>query len=200
MKPLLYRPASKWRFGVAFMVAAAIHLSALAFAPTRRASATWITGGLPDVELEPVNDPEPQPEPQQLELPPPQLEQPNEFPEIQEQRQTRPTRTQQPIRAYRAAMNVQKGPSTPWKLVAISAPIPHYPYEARRDHITGSGAVFLDVDPITGRVINAKMIESTGSPILDNSAISGFRRWRFKNGTPSPVKIPFIFTMSGAHF
>ena len=86
------------------------------------------------------------------------------------------------------------------KPFTVSAPRPEYPYQARRDHITGSGAVSLEVDPLTGSVINARMIESTGSSILDYSAISAFQRWRFKNGTPSPVKVPFTFTMSGAQF
>jgi TonB family protein len=63
---------------------------------------------------------------------------------------------------------------------AVSAPRPEYPYEARVKRITGHGVVLLTIDVQTGNVTDAIMAESTGSPILDNAAVSAFRRWRFK--------------------
>jgi TonB family protein len=45
------------------------------------------------------------------------------------------------------------------------------------------------------------MAQSIGNPILDNSALSAFRRWRFKPGACAPkVKIPITFTMTGASY
>jgi len=86
------------------------------------------------------------------------------------------------------------------KAVAVSAPRPEYPYEARRSKITGSGVCVMTVDPSSGSVTNAEMAQSTGSPVLDNAATSAFRRWRFKPGTVSRVRTPITFTMSGAQY
>ena len=57
----------------------------------------------------------------------------------------------------------------------------------------------MTVDSASGAVTEAEMAQSTGSPILDNAATSAFRRWRFKPGSVSKVKIPITFTMTGAH-
>ena len=86
------------------------------------------------------------------------------------------------------------------KAVAVSAPRPEYPYEARRSKITGSGVCVMTVDPGSGAVTSADMAQSTGNPILDNAATSAFRRWRFKPGTVSRVRTPITFTMSGAQY
>jgi TonB family protein len=47
-------------------------------------------------------------------------------------------------------------------------------------------------------VKKAEMAASTGNPILDNAALDAFRRWEFKPGTVSKVKIPIRFTMRGS--
>lgn len=86
------------------------------------------------------------------------------------------------------------------KVSAISAPRPKYPYEARRQHATGAGVVVLNVDPATGFVTSVSMRQSTGNAVLDNAALSAFRRWRFKAGTVSIVQSPITFTMTGAQF
>ena len=83
------------------------------------------------------------------------------------------------------------------KAFAISAPQPDYPYEARFRHITGSGVCVISVDVGSGSVTNATMAQSIGNPILDNSTVSAFRRWRFKPGTVSKVKVPITYTMTG---
>lgn len=85
--------------------------------------------------------------------------------------------------------------------LAISAPRPEYPYEARRNKITGSGVVSVRIDSSSGVVVSAEMAQSTGSPILDNAIISAFRRWRFKPGNYQPVlRMPITYTMSGAQY
>ena len=87
------------------------------------------------------------------------------------------------------------------KARALSAPRPEYPYEARSRHITGSGVVIMTIDVSTGAVTDASMAQSTGSPILDNAAVSAFRRWRFKPGTTqSKLRIPINYTATGASY
>ena len=81
--------------------------------------------------------------------------------------------------------------------LAIFAPKPDYPIEARRRHITGSGVCVVTIDP-NGNVIDATMAPSIGNPILDSAAVSAFRRWRFRPGTNSKIKIPIDFTTAGA--
>jgi len=83
--------------------------------------------------------------------------------------------------------------------MALSGPRPVYPYEARRQKITGSGIAMMTVDP-AGEVFDVVMQESTGSIVLDNAAIAAFRRWRFKPGTGPRVRSPITFTLTGAHY
>ena len=83
---------------------------------------------------------------------------------------------------------------------AISAPRPEYPYEARRQKLTGDGVVVMNVDPVTGNVTSVSMSTTTGSPFLDNAAIAGFRRWRFRPGSVSSVTCPVTFTLTGASY
>jgi TonB family protein len=85
-------------------------------------------------------------------------------------------------------------------VLAVIAPRPEYPYEARRQKITGDGIVTMTVDPATGYVSSVSMVKSTASPFLDNAALSGFRRWRFKPGTVSSVRCPVTFTLAGASY
>ena len=86
------------------------------------------------------------------------------------------------------------------KAFAISAPRPEYPYEARRQKLTGDGVVSMNVDPVTGNVTSVSMSKTTGSPFLDNAAIAGFKRWRFRPGTVSTLTCPVTFTLTGASY
>jgi TonB family protein len=63
--------------------------------------------------------------------------------------------------------------------------------------VTGNCVVLLDLDNATGKVLHVQMIESTGSHVLDESAIKAFQKWRFKPHTRSPVKVPMKFGLSG---
>ena len=70
------------------------------------------------------------------------------------------------------------------KAFVLHAPRPDYPYEARqpkyhrerhrRDHCGSQQRLAVD----------AEMEQSIGNPILDHSAVSAFRRWRFKPERP----------------
>jgi TonB family protein len=86
------------------------------------------------------------------------------------------------------------------KAFVLTAPRPDYPYEARSRHITGSGIAVITVDPNSGLAVDAMMEQSIGNPILDNSTVSAFRRWRFKPGTPRRVRIPITFVLTGAQY
>ncbi len=79
------------------------------------------------------------------------------------------------------------------KAVAVSAPRPDYPYLARHAHVTGRGVCVMTVDTATGSVISTMMEQSTGNALLDKSATDTFRRWWFKPGTVSQVRVPITF-------
>jgi TonB family protein len=83
--------------------------------------------------------------------------------------------------------------------IAVYAPRPTYPYEARAKRLQGSGVVIVSVDPATGNVTDAVMASSTGSKILDEAALTAFRQWRFRPGT-AKVRIPINFTLSGVRY
>lgn len=86
------------------------------------------------------------------------------------------------------------------RALAIYAPAPEYPFEARKRGAMGKGVAVLEVDPRTGNVISGRMSPSTHNKILDDAALEAFRHWRFKVGTVSRVKIPIKFTMYGVRF
>jgi TonB family protein len=77
--------------------------------------------------------------------------------------------------------------------MAITAPLPDYPYEAKRRNLTGSGICVVTVDTATGTVTNATMFQSTGSPLLDKLTIQTFKSWRFKPGAVSEVRVPISY-------
>jgi len=198
MKPILYRAGSKRSLIAAFCAAAAIHVSALAFSPSHRPEP--IGPNSPEVILEPAPaEPEPSPPPEEIQPPEvtPAPAEPNDFADLPQPTPRRLARQSRPIHS-RSAPNMAKLAVGNGKVTALNAPRPDYPYEARAHHVTGSGMVLLEVDPTSGAVLNATMTQSTGSSILDSSAMSAFRRWRFRSGTPTQVRIPFTFTMSGA--
>jgi len=79
------------------------------------------------------------------------------------------------------------------KAVAISAPLPDYPYQAKHAHITGSGVCVMLVDRRSGRVTGAMMAQSTGNAILDKMTTNTFAEWRFKPRTVSQVQVPITY-------
>jgi TonB family protein len=76
---------------------------------------------------------------------------------------------------------------------AVSAPLPQYPYQAKRANVTGSGICIMIVDTASGKVTNAMMAQSTGNAILDKVTTETFRRWRFKAGSVSQVRVPISY-------
>jgi TonB family protein len=98
--------------------------------------------------------------------------------------------------AISLAMFTTAMPGTPVRLNPewlTYCPQPQYPYEARSKHIQGSGIFVLHVhrDVVT----KVDTYRSTGSPILDNAALSEMRQWRFKLNTPVLVVVPITYVM-----
>ena len=209
--PLLYRPPPKWQAWAAFGGALFVHLAAVGIAAIKPAEKVMDLSDIPEatveMSLETQNEPpQPTPPPEEEPPPPPPPEAiPEEKPEFVEEKPTPPpkrppsTAPVQPIAKPKAA-SVGPMSMSSAKAVAVSAPRPEYPYEARRSKTTGSGVCVMTVDTSSGAVTSADMAQSTGSPILDNAAVSAFRRWRFKPGTVSRVRTPITFTMSGAQY
>jgi TonB family protein len=82
------------------------------------------------------------------------------------------------------------------KSAIISAPHPQYPQEAADKRLSGIGTAVILVDIESGLVKDAVMARSTGHAILDNAAVSVFRRWRFMPGAAPPkVRVPISFSV-----
>lgn len=151
-----------------------------------------------EAQLEPQDQPTPPPEDIPIQEPPPI---PDVEPEFHEEKPP-PPKTNKPAGPVKAPQGVTGTMSISGaKAVAIFAPKPDYPYEARSRHVTGSGVAVLSVDTASGNVTDVSMGQSIGSPILDNATVSTFRRWRFRPGACAPkVKVPITYTMTGASY
>ena len=196
---LMYRRPSKWPIAAALAAALLIHLSAVAIAFHQESPATppaAIDSTTIGVDL--AADPPAPPQDPDISVPPPVPIATADFIE--------PQKTAHVIKAQGTPVPIR--PSEQTRLAAVrnakafvlSAPRPDYPYEARSRHITGSGVAVISVDPNSGLAVDATMEQSIGNPILDNSTVSAFRRWRFKPGTPRRVRIPINFVLTGAQY
>jgi len=196
IKPLLYQPAPRWHLWTALGGAVAIHLTAVALAQKREALVDIPPNTQTTIVEATLAPPEATPPPEDIPIPapppPPEIK-----PEFVEER-TPPPR--QPTAQKFAPIKSSEMSMSRAKALAIYAPRPQYPYEARSRHIMGSGVCVADVDPGSGNVTSATMAQSVGNPILDNAAVSAFRQWRFRPGTVSKVRIPITFTMTGASY
>src|SRR5437773_2818135 len=196
---LIYRPPPRWYFWTALGAALAIHLTAVAVSQRHEAPPVELPPQPPQVVEAVLAPPESTPPPEDIPLPEPPPP-PDIKPEFVEER-TPPPRP--PPAAERpkftpikqSAMSMSQA-----KALAVNSPRPPYPYEARAKRITGSGVITATVDPASGNVTDASVTKSTGSSILDEAAVSAFRRWRFRPGSVSKVTIPITFTLTGASY
>ncbi len=198
-KAQIYRPGNRTSIVTAFAIAIGLHLSALAYIPKHEQAAssnppaenTYIDAILP------ADDSSPPPPELILPEPPP----PPSVPEfIEDSTPPRPRAVEHhagPIRPPSGPPGPSVNRGNP-RASAINAPRPEYPYEARRQHLVGSGVAAVTIDPGSGQVVNAEMEKSIGAPLLDQSALSAFRRWKFKPGTPRVIRIPVTFDLRGA--
>src|SRR5947208_6623923 len=106
-----------------------------------------------------------------------------------------PPRPKQQVAGTLGTMSISSA-----RALAVFAPGPEYPREARSHRIAGSGVCVVSVDRGSGHVTEASIAQSTGNQTLDNSAVSAFRTWIFKPRKVSTVSISFGFTTSGAPY
>src|SRR5439155_15321984 len=188
VRPLIYRPPPRWYFWTALGAALAIHLTAVAVSQRREAPPVELPPQPPQVIEATLAPPESTPPPEDIPLPEPPPP-PDIKPEFVEERTPPPRPPPQsapkfvPVKAAEMSMSRAKA-------LAINSPRPPYPYEARAHKIMGSGVITVNVDPATGNVTDASVTQSMGSSILDDAAVSTFRRWKFRAGSVSKVRIP----------
>jgi TonB family protein len=201
-QPLLYRPPPSWQFWAAFGGAILIEAASVVIAGIKHEAPAVDLSQIPTAVVEATLQPEDQPTPPPEDIPiqePPPI--PEVAPEFHEEKPP-PPKTNKPTGPVKAPQGVTGTMSiTGAKAIAIFAPKPEYPYEARSRHVVGSGVAVLSVDTASGNVTDASMGQSIGNPILDNSTVSTFRRWKFAPGKCAPkVKVPITYTMTGASY
>src|SRR5205807_4104861 len=171
--PLLYRPPPRWQTWAALGGAIAIHLATVGIAAIKHETPAVDLSNIPTATVEAMLQPEDQPTPPPEDIPipePPPV--PEVAPEFHEEKPP-PPKTNKPAGPIKAPQGVTGTMSISGaKAVAIFAPKPDYPYEARSRHQTGSGVALLSVDTGSGNVTDASMAQSIGSPILDNATTS----------------------------
>ena len=201
MTALLPQRNHQWRFSAALAAALLIHCAAIGFGKMR--SIPTSSPGTPDFTqidlLAPLVPDNPPTENIEAPLTPPVID-PAFIEPLPTPLPRRQVTNSNPItRPTNNAVPRSTNPSSA-KVLAVKAPRPDYPYEARRQKITGSGIAVMTIDPGTGSVMNVAMVKSTGNSFLDNAALAGFRRWRFRAGTISSVTCPVTFTLTGSSY
>jgi TonB family protein len=197
---LFYRPSRRWLVWAAFACAAGIHIAAIVVAQGKSDKVALQDFKLAGADIEIVDKGQEETPPEDVAMPPPPAQLPTgleTFPE--EIRTPPPVRSRKKVRVA----SFVRGTAAPLGgVIALVtyAPRPVYPYEARRQRITGSGIALLTVAPVDGNVIDVRMAQSCGSPVLDNATLDAFRRWRFKPGTVEWVQVPITYTLTGASY
>jgi TonB family protein len=77
---------------------------------------------------------------------------------------------------------------------ALYSPPPEYPSIARKKHLEGSGFFRLVIDKESGAVARVDTVRTTGHEILDQAAISAFRKWRFQPHHLEAAQVPINFS------
>jgi TonB family protein len=80
------------------------------------------------------------------------------------------------------------------RTAALYTPLP----DLYRAWLTRASCVLdMTLDSATGRVSNVRVVQQSGDPHLAFTAVQSLKRWKFRPGTPSPVRIslgtmPFV--------
>ena len=200
---LFYRPRRRWLFWTAFACAAAIHVGAVFIAQGKSEKIAVQDFKPAGIDVEVVDKDSEQAPPEQAIMPPPSEQvsaDKNAF--RQEESTLQPVRPHKKTRIASVTRMALKGAEAQFgsvKALVMYAPRPVYPYEARRQRMTGSGIALLTV-ALTGNVIEARMAESSGSVILDSATLEALRRWRFKPGNVLSVEVPITYSLTGASY
>ena len=75
------------------------------------------------------------------------------------------------------------------------APRPEYPLLAQKQHLEGTGLMEIHVKS-NGSVESVRVLKTTGYGILDQAAIRGFGRWRFRPHSIRVVRMPVQYRMT----
>ena len=205
-KPIFYKPRPRWHFIGSLAAAVAIELAAVGIASIPRKEPPPEEIVMPSApvdavitELPPESTPPPEEEPPP---PPPPPDEPTEFtieeptppprPSAAPPPKPRPKVSENKGTGYSGVANYSSAKSN-WR----SAPRPNYPYEARRSKQTGSGKFTITFDD-SGNATDVTASQSTGSPILDQTSINTFMRWKCNPGAYRKVVVPITYTMQGA--
>src|SRR5262249_25013373 len=87
----------------------------------------------------------------------------------------------------------EPSPSPTPKVHLVFTPSPRYPLDARfRDGLARSGRYRISFGA-DGNARNVQVLKSTGSEVLDRSAISGLQQWRCEPGHEGFVVVPLTF-------
>lgn len=196
----LYRPCGRWTFWIAFVCAIGIHLGAVAVAKSKSESPKSVSFSPPESDIE-VIDTEPEPVSSEQPMMPAPVEQiPSDEDTFYEENSTpRPVRSRRTVKPASFVRGTTASLHSVRAMV-MYAPRPVYPYEARRQRITGSGLVLLTIDPIAGNVTDVLITRSCGTAILDQATLDALGRWRFKPGTVARVEVPITYTLLGASY
>jgi TonB family protein len=199
---LIYRQNNRWLVCLAFSCAILIHVGAIALA--KKQSDPMPGPDTFETEIEGTDVPPAPPQEDEAVAP---LEQSINSEEqfVEENVTSRATHVRRKIPIVPVAHSIGFGGSMPThtgpaKALALYAPKPDYPYEARRGGVTGSGIAELTVDVQSGSVRAARMQQSTGSAILDRATVGALERWRFKPGVASNVTVPITYTLTGVSY
>lgn len=195
----LHRTKGRSIFWIAFTTAIAIHVGAVALA-TNKSTTSRLESFTPPADIEIVDPATPESAVEELVTPPP-LEKTHADEDSFPAKNLKPS----PVLQFRKTRgpSVFRGTTASWrsiKTMMTYAPRPVYPYEGRRQPVTGSGIALLTVDQTSGGVTNAIMARSCGNAILDNSTLDTLRRWRFKSGAPTRVQVPITYTLTGVSY
>jgi TonB family protein len=101
----------------------------------------------------------------------------------------------------RARKSEQSPSSTPrpsGKAKNLTGPSPQVPAEAVKQHLTGKGTYLLHFDQTTGTVTDVTVVQSAGSPLLDEAAITAFRQWHEDPNCAKEVTMTITFAAAAA--
>lgn len=161
---LLYRPTQRWQIWAAFAGAVLVHVAAVAMAQNPSRELPVVTNEDEGVEIliAPADE-----APLQAELTeappdaplPPATDEPMFQTEHATPSPVRKKNVAQSLPLVRPEIGRSHATAADGavRVLALSAPRPEYPFEARRRRMTGSGIAVLTIDQLTGEVTNVSI-------------------------------------------
>ena len=102
------------------------------------------------------------------------------------------------LRARKSEQSPSSTPRPSGKAKNLTGPSPQVPAEAVKQHLTGKGSYLLHFDQTTGTVTDVTVVQSAGSPLLDEAAITAFRQWHEDPNCAKEVTMTMTFAAPGA--